>query len=48
MVTRTEKPEIKYFFENPNTAKEIENLLRKIIVEKLLLLHIDQPQVQAN
>lgn len=45
---KNKKPEIKYFFENPNAAKEIEILLRKVIVEKLLLLRIDQPEVPVN
>lgn len=32
----TEKIKPKYYFDNPNTPKEIEQVLKKIVLEKLL------------
>lgn len=32
----TEKIKPKYIFDNPNTPKEVEQVLKKIVLEKLL------------
>lgn len=39
------KTEIRYIFENPNKNKDIEKLLRQIIIEKLLRLYDLEPRV---
>ncbi len=41
------EPTHKYTFINPNTPQEVEKLLQKIIIEKLLFLH-KQTQLAAS
>lgn len=33
------QPPLTYTFENPNTAREFEELLKRVIIEKLLACH---------
>ena len=41
------EPKHKYTFINPNTPQEVEKLLQKIIIEKLLFLH-KNPQLAIS
>lgn len=37
------KQELSYTFVNPNSPKAVEQMLKKILLEKLLLKSVDQP-----